>query len=552
MTQSGNIHMHWPGDGRCLGPQVQGYLHHKGRLLKGAAAGTIFDVRGFDDFTRVVGECLGQFSVVVEKDGEIWAAVDRTRSMPLFYACDRQRLLISDDAYWVRSQAGDNTPGDVESAELWYMLYVLGPNTLAPSVKQLCPGTAIRVFHQGGDLSVEIRQYYRYLQNPPLEGDQESLLARLEEVMEDAFVRMLDSTRGRQIVIPLSGGLDSRLVACMLKRLGAPRVLAFSYGKRDNDEARVSREMAGRLGYRWQFVSFKDMNWRDVKLQSHLKQFTRFSSQLSVLPPALEDWLAIGELTRRGVLEEDAVFCPGHTAGFTSGRRALDSAAQTHDEHELADLILQKHSPRLHWQQPDQATLDGMKAHVLDTLHGAARCGKWDPMAMLESWNWYERQSKRIIHMARSYEYWGYQWRIPLWDGALMDFWGRLPTKHRQDKALYRTFLKRNSERLFFGLYSGDSLSPAARRGGWTSLPARAWKRQAIGRYYSADKGLERLLSGSLIGYLRRVGRRTFSSEPVTAPWLLLEGLGVQGIWQADAVGQGGLNERTKVPCPAL
>jgi asparagine synthase (glutamine-hydrolysing) len=57
-------------------------------------------------------------------------------------------------------------------------------------------------------------------------------------------------------VVPLSGGLDSRIIVAMLKRLGVEDVICFTYGKKGNREAEISRQVAEALGYRWYFVEY--------------------------------------------------------------------------------------------------------------------------------------------------------------------------------------------------------------------------------------------------------------------------------------------------------
>lgn len=59
-----------------------------------------------------------------------------------------------------------------------------------------------------------------------------------------------------------------------------------------------------------------------------------------------------------------------------------------------------------------------------------------------ECWEWQERQAKFIVNSCRVYEFWGYDWRIPLWDSEMMDFWSRVPIELRIGKRLYDVFLR--------------------------------------------------------------------------------------------------------------
>ncbi|WP_269848621.1 asparagine synthase-related protein [Methanosarcina horonobensis] len=54
-----------------------------------------------------------------------------------------------------------------------------------------------------------------------------------------------------------------------------------------------------------------------------------------------------------------------------------------------------------------------------------------------------ERQAKFIINSVRVYEFFGYEWRIPLWDAELMEFFLRVPIEHRINRNLYKKIRQR-------------------------------------------------------------------------------------------------------------
>lgn len=60
-----------------------------------------------------------------------------------------------------------------------------------------------------------------------------------------------------------------------------------------------------------------------------------------------------------------------------------------------------------------------------------------------EFWEWQERQANYMVNSVRVYEYWGYEWRIPLWDMELVQFWKSVPAHLRADRKLYNTYVDR-------------------------------------------------------------------------------------------------------------
>ena len=51
-----------------------------------------------------------------------------------------------------------------------------------------------------------------------------------------------------------------------------------------------------------------------------------------------------------------------------------------------------------------------------------------------------DRQSKYVISGQRMYEYYGYSWRLPLWDEEYILFWKKVPLEYKLKQKLY--FLK--------------------------------------------------------------------------------------------------------------
>ena len=72
----------------------------------------------------------------------------------------------------------------------------------------------------------------------------------ISRVLKNIIVK----ANGRTIAIPLSAGLDSRLIASGLKHLNYNNVKCFSYGLKNNFESNASKSIANKLKYDWGFV----------------------------------------------------------------------------------------------------------------------------------------------------------------------------------------------------------------------------------------------------------------------------------------------------------
>ncbi len=60
-----------------------------------------------------------------------------------------------------------------------------------------------------------------------------------------------------------------------------------------------------------------------------------------------------------------------------------------------------------------------------------------------EDWELKERQAKFIVNADRTYEIFGYEHRIPLWDNALIKFFKHLDIKYKLNKNFYNNILEK-------------------------------------------------------------------------------------------------------------
>lgn len=106
--------------------------------------------------------------------------------------------------------------------------FVTGRNILYKSLYQLQTGEII--LHEKTSRRVRMERYYRFFSDRLRKGKEDDLIEELDAITNKIFSRVIREANGGDIWVPLSGGLDSRLVLCKLKQLGYRDVYAFSYG----------------------------------------------------------------------------------------------------------------------------------------------------------------------------------------------------------------------------------------------------------------------------------------------------------------------------------
>lgn len=395
------------------------------------------------DWGEAISKLNGFFSFIWQSETQVVAAVDRIRGFPLFYAENPDAIFISDNAEWVRQQVGDEEMDPVARDEFQLTGYVTGRDTLYPNVKQLQAGELL-VF-DGAQASRQLctYRYFRYLHVEPASYDEGALRQELEDLALACIGRLITFANGREIVVPLSGGYDSRLIVTLLSKLNYKNVLAFSYGVEGDKEAAYSKQVAHALGLPWRFVEYGEEQWRRAWDTEERRQYQKWASGW-VSTPHIQDWAAVRALRANRMIEQNAIFVPGHICT----RRNTGVPNPAPGKHELnreflARMVMKNHYRRSAGKSGPQPKLEIWKERVLDRTEAASVDSLAELAAGHEKWEWQERQTKFICNSVRVYEFFGYEWWLPLWDTEFMQFWLGVPLQLRNRRHWYNDYVKR-------------------------------------------------------------------------------------------------------------
>lgn len=386
------------------------------------------------EFVNAVTSLRGCFAIIVNNGNEVYAAVDRVRSIPLYYCIKHESIYLSDNPCWIQQQITENQFDELAKLEFLFTGYVTGSDTLSANVKQIQSGEMLII--DKVSKSIQTRRYYQYIHVEPLMASGKDLLRILDEVLLNIFERLVCWANGRTIVVPLSGGYDSRLVVLMLRRLGYRNVLTFSYGRPNNREASVSRQVAARLEFKWEFVPYSHKSWFRWFHSNEYNLYSRMAHGLTSVPH-IQDWPAVWEL--RKIIPESSVFVPGHSADLLAGSRSATLAdlyaLRRVDVDAYIRAVLEYHYSL--WNSPKQHGMlyERFKYRILNAVGDVQRFQ--DSSSAFESWDVQERQAKFIVNSVRVYEFWDYDWALPFWDKSFLDFWSIVPLDFRVGRKLY-------------------------------------------------------------------------------------------------------------------
>ncbi len=382
----------------------------------------------------------GLFAAVIQRPGVTIAIADHIASVPLLLRGTQIAARAADLFENSRLPPGDV---DTDAAKIFALSgFTLGTETLSRSTRRL-PAGGYAVIREG---QVHLGRYTDYAAWRSGIDYSPGVEQRLEEMLHRLIDRAIAQADGREIVAPLSAGLDSRLIVSGLHAHGYKRVKCFAYGQPGNHEAIASRQIAERLGYAWTFMPSTRRSQRAWFASPEHADYVRFGDAL-VATPFEQDYAAVAALLANGWIDRDALVINGQSGDFITGNHiptSLGPGTVLADRRPVIDALIAKHHAL--WgalQTPECIALVRRKLEAeldaLDAPHVPGDMGH----ALYEAVESDNRQSKYVVGGQRVYEALGLEWSMPLWDRPFCEFWKTVPVQHKFRQTLYRETLHR-------------------------------------------------------------------------------------------------------------
>lgn len=249
-------------------------------------------------------------------------STDRIRSLPIFYTINDNKIIISDNIYSIKKE-GNFSIKESSKEEFLIFSSTLGRTTLFKETYQLLAGDYIYINDK-----VSIKNWYTFCptsENIPLNIDDQ--LQILDEKLVEAHNRLIKYANGRQLCIPLSGGLDSRVIVLLLNRFKYDNTFYYTYGNQKYIDSLIAKELSDVLKLNWQFIPYNKKIWRDCSKEKYYKDFLIRQFNFSNTPN-IQEVPAIHALQANKHIKKDAIFVPGHCGAYMGAFRAcLETSA---------------------------------------------------------------------------------------------------------------------------------------------------------------------------------------------------------------------------------
>jgi asparagine synthase (glutamine-hydrolysing) len=381
------------------------------------------------DFVSLVN---GDFNIVIYQKAEKRLIIlnDYLSSKPMYYLEQADSLLFGSEKKSILAVASGSPAIDpIGLLQVFAHRHNLGGRTFIKGLKRLSPGSRLD-YHRG---RLDLTRYHLLTSRmPEVSSKVDSLLDEWCDRLRQVTIRRL---KGRErVVMFLSGGLDSRAIACAIPRDFRP-IWARTWGETDSLEAIYATKIAERLNF--------DHYCEDpmaVPLSSILHKIvwrteceTHFTNCISMANhPMIKEH---GDFVLGGHLGD--VSAGGHIYPYMflprSRQQFIARAYRWNVTYSFASLSELFNEEFLHKNFP--GLKDAFFASF-DPLEGETN------IHVYEVWDLYERQARMTFSSGATDSHLFEQIR-PFYDRDYMDFVTSLPTRLRFGQTLYQAMIYR-------------------------------------------------------------------------------------------------------------
>lgn len=402
------------------------------------------------EIKKFLNSLTGFYGVIICVNQKLIIFSDIVRSFPFFYKFKENILHLSNNASDLFGGDRPDYDNQLSCTQFLASGYVSGKDTLINRIKQTEAGVFLVAYEKNNQINIDSVKYYKFWNfSESLEMEVGGDYKLLDAIVNNAIERLIDFAAGRKIVIPLSGGFDSRLIASKLKQYNYSNVLCFTYGRKENNaEKDLSEKIAYSLDLDWLFIEYNEEIIKELWNDDYATEFKLNYSNVCSLPH-IQDWFAIHIMKKQKLIENDAIFVPGHSGDFVAGSHIpyflFNNTNKNYQLNDVLNQILYKHYSLV---PLDQVSIDKIRAKVRSELVEEIESSviyssltNMDFSNLYECWDWKERQVKYIVNSIQVYKQFNYDFWLPLWDKEFVAFWQKMPLLNRKDRIYLKNYI---------------------------------------------------------------------------------------------------------------
>lgn len=428
-SASGSVHLILHGE-VYNSPELAGYLGVERPTIKSIADGPNLVARGLErEGMQFVERINGSFVLLAwyPREKKLYLANDRFGLRPHYYGWSGETLLVSPTVAaihrsWNR-QAKINRAGTVE---FFAFEQLMGNKTMVEDISLLPPASICRL--ERGSLKTNNYWDFPY-PDKPLAAPEKELCEELQRKLLIAINRQISANC--PLGVPLSGGLDSRLLASVASQ-SISALPVFTFGDPNCMDRRFAAEVAQHIGAEHFCVSPDSAHWMD-----NFRTSARLCDGMS---PVLHAHIL---LLRSILTEKVGVVLDGLAGdmifgGYVKGHMVCSLG--TSDT--INWLLTHKYSNRMSSSEMDDLFVDKSFLDCLpllvETLRKRVQMCQSSQLANVNDYIAYRERVRRFTINGNTLLRDFVEVRTPFFDYDLIDFAIRLPVRLRLNRRLYK------------------------------------------------------------------------------------------------------------------
>lgn len=390
---------------------------------------------------KYIQKLNGFFSLFFEFDNKLFFFTDKVNTYPIFFSILDSRVIEISNNYMNFSDNKQHL-NKMQIINYIHSGYTSNNYTLLQNVLTLQAGEFLKI--NTSDDSFEIIKYFDYEYKLQDYQNIEYFIKKLNQVHEKVFSRLINSLKNRQVIIPLSGGYDSRLILEYLVKNNYKNIIAVTWGNINDWQVKIARIVSNKLGVKWVFIKQDKLKWRKI-YEKHIDKYVQLSGGIDSIPYFQEN-VTMEIMKESDLMQKDAIVISGNSGDFIEGSHIPNEIFEKDifNSKEVAELILSKHFKLNEFKH------DFLKNKCYDEIiFGLQMPNEMDSTKAaeyFEKWEWRNRQSKFVVNCTKVFELFGHEWRMPFWDSEIMDFWSSVPISLKKNRSLFLQYSKEHMD----------------------------------------------------------------------------------------------------------
>ena len=369
----------------------------------------------------------GFFRFAVWNDNFFFAAVDQVASKSILYKEQNNKFYVYFDT------PNLNQFNQPSLKDILYSGYTLKNETIFKEVKSMLPGEYMYL-----DNKKKISKFKWYNFSPKYKVKIKD--RNFGEILNNIFNNIKLNNLNKKFLIPLSAGVDSRLIVSFMKNLGL-NFETFTYGFKRQRDFKIAEDICTKLNVKNHKIIMGSAN-STVYNQQKFKKFLNFKN-FGISANNFGDFGPLSILGKR-INKNEFMILNGQSGDFLTGGHLPTNIISTKNSFKknkllLFNFILNKHYTL--WDNHDaNCHLDYLKR--VNKYYFKNCKNYFDLLKSYEIYEFENRQSKWVIGQQKVYEFLGYTWDLPLWKTSIMKFFeNELLLNEKINQKYYKSFL---------------------------------------------------------------------------------------------------------------